>query len=221
MLGLLAAGLALPAHAGLRELLFGKPPARPFALASFVQSPSDAPVIGNPAARHIVLVFSDYNCPTCRFLEPYLTAAVRETSDIKLAVLLTPIVAPTSREVAKIALAAARLGTFGPLHERLLATRGKLDTAVALRTAASLGMDVAALNAAAKAPTIDAALDRFIAIHRANRLPGVPIVVAGSQGFVYGKETRLDFEPLFAIAREASKRNALNAKAAKVREGQQ
>ena len=79
----------LPAHAGLRELLFGKPPARPFALASFVQSPSDAPVIGNPAARHIVLVFSDYNCPTCRFLEPYLTAAVRETSDIKLAVLLT------------------------------------------------------------------------------------------------------------------------------------
>lgn len=202
LLGLLAAGLAIPAHAGLRELLFGRPPAVPFALPSSLQPPTDAPVVGNRRAPHAVVVFSDYNCPTCRFLEPYLTSAVRGTPDIKLAVLLTPIVAPSSREVARIALAAERLGKFELLHERLLATRGKLDAAVALRTAARAGLNVSMLEAAAKAPELDAALNRAISLHRSNRLPGVPIVVAGSQGFVYGKRTRLDFQSLFAIARQ-------------------
>lgn len=201
LLGLLAAGLATSAHAGLRELLFGRPPALPFALRSYLQPPSDAPVIGNRRAPHAVVLFSDYNCPTCRFLEPYLTAAVRETQDIKLVVLLTPIVEPSSRAVAKIALAAEVLGKFELLHERLLATRGKLDAAAALRTAAWAGLDVSMLQAAAKAPQLDVILDQSVALHRSNRLPGVPIVVAGSQGFVYGKGTRLDFQSLFAIAR--------------------
>jgi protein-disulfide isomerase len=205
LLGLLAT-FAIPPHAGVYELLFGRLPAWPFALRSFLQPPPDAPVIGDPAARHAVLMFGDYNCPTCRLLGPYLSLAVRQARDIKLVVMLTPIVAPTSREVARIALASAKLGQFGVLHERLLATRGKVDPATALRTAAWAGVNIPALRAAMKAPELDATLDRAIALHRANRLMRVPVLVAGSQGFLYRKDTRLDFEPLFAVAREEARK---------------
>lgn|GEM_PF-5869622 len=206
---LLAAGAALPAHAGPRDwldMLTGNPSLRRKQLPVPVKVFDRAPRLpADPARRtrgHPVVLFTDYNCPDCRRLHDPLDAALAAAADIDLVVLPTPLITPTSREVAALALAAQRQRPFRVLHDALMHAKGMLDARAALAIAAGLGLDGVQLAADAQREEVGALLDAAVAHHKELKLRGVPVMGVGAHSFHVGRMIARDFSPLFEAARK-------------------
>jgi protein-disulfide isomerase len=80
-----------------------------------------------------VVMFTDYQCPSCRLADPALRAAIARDGNIRLIYRDWPIFGERSERAAKVALAAHRQGIYPALHQRLM-TSASLDEA-ALRAA--------------------------------------------------------------------------------------
>ena len=107
-------------------------------------SPADSPAtlaldqlprLGSPTAKHVIIEYFDYNCPSCRIMGRYLeTLRTRHPDDIAVVCLPVPMDEkcndhvpagahqPGGCELARAALAVwfARPGDFSPFHRQLL-----------------------------------------------------------------------------------------------------
>lgn len=87
--------------------------------------------------------FADYNCPVCKQAALQIDLLVRSVEGLRAAFVHNPILSSQSRDAARVALTALRIG--GPeaaygLHMRLFAMRGVVDGARAQGAAEALGM---------------------------------------------------------------------------------
>lgn len=80
-----------------------------------------------------VVMFTDYQCPSCRRADPALRAAIARDGNVRVIYRDWPIFGERSERAAKVALAAHRQGIYPALHRRLM-TSASLDDA-ALRVA--------------------------------------------------------------------------------------
>lgn len=119
-----------------------------------------SPEIGAHTAKVKIVVFYDYNCPYCRATSPTLAAFLKANPDTTLVLKDVASFGEDSEAIARIALAANLQGKFEPLHEALMAQKGKSTEARALEAAAKIGLDVGRLKKDAASPAVADLLKR-------------------------------------------------------------
>lgn len=119
-----------------------------------------SPEIGARNATAKIVVFYDYNCSYCRAASPTLAAFLKANPDTALVLKDVASFGADSEAVARIALAANLQGKFEPLHEALMAQKGKSTEARALELAAKIGLDVGRLKKDAASPAVSDLLKR-------------------------------------------------------------
>jgi protein-disulfide isomerase len=73
-----------------------------------------------------VVMFTDYQCPSCRKADPALRAAIAQDGNVRVIYRDWPVFGERSERAAKVALAAHRQGVYAALHQRLM-TSASLD----------------------------------------------------------------------------------------------
>lgn len=137
------------------------------------------PVLGNPQGDVSVVAFFDYNCPDCRRTGPALTELVAKDPKVRVVLKELPVLGADSEAASRIALAARRQGKYAELHERLLTERGRAGKDKALRIAAELGLDPAALERDMDDPAVTEILLANMRLARDLGVRGVPFYLVG------------------------------------------
>jgi protein-disulfide isomerase len=162
-----------------------------------------APVAGNEAGDITLVEFFDYNCKYCRSVAPTIAEVLAADAGLRLVYKEFPILGDGSTGAARVALAAARQdqGKYRELHEALMRTSGSVTEAIALKTAAAVGLDIDRLRRDMADPAIAAAIARNQALAAELGINGTPGFVIG-QEIVPGAVDRGTLEGLVATARE-------------------
>ncbi len=85
----------------------------------------DAPVGGNPNGDVTIVAFLDYNCPFCKKATPALDEVVAADGGVRLVYKDWPILAESSVDGPRMALAAKYQGKYGEVHAALMAAPGR------------------------------------------------------------------------------------------------
>jgi protein-disulfide isomerase len=103
-----------------------------------------APGGGNPAGDVTIVAFMDYNCPFCKKSSPDLERFVDADGKVRLVYKEWPILAPSSVDGARLALAAKYQGKYHEAHLAMMALHGGEITEASMRDAvkaAGVNMD--------------------------------------------------------------------------------
>ncbi|HYH69746.1 MAG TPA: DsbA family protein [Methyloceanibacter sp.] len=139
------------------------------------------PILGNPQGDVSVVAFFDYNCPDCRRTGPALTELTAKDPKVRVVLKELPVLGADSEAAARVALAARKQGKYAELHERLLTERGRADKDNALRIAAELGLDPAALERDMNDPAITDIILGNMRLARDLGVRGVPFYIVGDR----------------------------------------
>jgi protein-disulfide isomerase len=121
----------------------GPPPVRPADTTVYQVPAGAAPARGPASAPVTVVLFSDFQCPYCKKLEPTIEALEKEyPGKVRVVWKNFPLeMHPAARLAAAAALAAHAQGKFWAMHDRLLASQESLDRSAILGYAHELGLD--------------------------------------------------------------------------------
>lgn len=133
----------------------------------------------------VIYEFSDYNCGYCKRVFTQLQAVLADDPKVRLTLKEFPILAETSLEAARAAIAAHKQGMFEPFHIGMMTWRGAISTNSILSVAAEAGLDITRLEADMKSGDIDAILARTRASAQALDVSGTPALMIGDE-FVGG-----------------------------------
>ncbi len=139
------------------------------------------PIVGNPDAPIIVYEFLDYNCGYCKIMTPVVNAVADATKDVRFVILDFPILAPSSEDAARAALAANKQGKFRPLHDAMMAHKGGLSKDVILDLAKTAGLDVEKLKVDMSGSAVSQELDASKDFAKRLQLNGTPSFVIGDE----------------------------------------
>ena len=140
-----------------------------------------SPVGGNPLGDVTLVEFFDYNCSYCRQMAPHIANAEQNDPQLRIVYKDISILGPNSSFAAKAALAAHRQGKYVVLHKALMEAKDVHTESSVLETAGRLGLDLERLTLDMADPTIQATLDRNLALAQALRIDGTPAFVVGEQ----------------------------------------
>ena len=167
------------------------------------------PQTGPDEADLSIAIFSDYQCPACRFAEPALMDAVAVDRRVKASFRDWPVFGARSEYAARIALAASYQGKYDALHHLLMIEPGMLDSDAVRRVAERSGVvwpqledDLGRHDAMIKAALGRTRWDAFLL-----GLSGTPSYLIGDL-LVVGAQTQEGFGRLFAQARELARHRA-------------
>lgn len=145
-----------------------------------------AAFIGNPAAKAIMLEFSDFECPYCARFSNELLPALRQryiaSGQLLLAFRQLPLkIHPAAYGAALAATCAADQSKFELLHDLLFANRSALDKASLAKYATAIGLDKPSFEACLvrTAPDI---VNSDIALAKALGVAGTPAFFLGTRG---------------------------------------
>ena len=139
------------------------------------------PIVGNPDAPITVYEFLDYNCGYCKMMTPVVNAVADATKDVRFVILDFPILAPSSEDAARAALAANKQGKFRPLHDAMMAHKGGLSKDVILDLAKTAGLDVEKLKVDMSGSAVSQELDASKNFAKRLQLNGTPSFVIGDE----------------------------------------
>ncbi|HEY8564422.1 MAG TPA: thioredoxin domain-containing protein [Beijerinckiaceae bacterium] len=138
--------------------------------------------LGNPSGDVTILEVFDHNCPWCRHSAQDLAPLLAGDPDLSYVLLCTPILGEASLGAARVAQAVARLHgpeRAGAYHRALMALRGRLDGERALAQAEHVGLDRAALAAAAESSEVRHRVEEALRIGRSLGINATPSFVLG------------------------------------------
>lgn len=160
------------------------------------------PSIGSADAPLVLLEFTDYTCEPCRQSAPAVDAALRDSSDVRVAVLLLPIGGALAEYAARIAWAAYRQNpeTFVELHRRLLNPTAQLTQDSVLAAVRDLGLDVEQVEREANSAESRHYFSQVRALAEDLRISGVPAFALNEQ-LVLGGVTTARLQELIQTAR--------------------
>jgi protein-disulfide isomerase len=149
----------------------------------YAVKPGDAPSKGPADAPLVMVVFSDFQCPFCKRVEPTLAALEKQYGG-KLRVVWKNYPLPfhaNAAPAAEAALAADAQGKFWPMHDLLFENNTALDRANLETYAARLGLDMARFRA-------DLDAERYKARIAADTAEGLDLGVNGTPAtFINGR----------------------------------
>jgi protein-disulfide isomerase len=146
--------------------------------------PGDAPSRGPKNAPVTLVVFSDFQCPFCKRVEPTLTQIEKEyPGKVRVVWKNMPLeMHQNAKPAATAALAAGEQGKFWEMHDKLFENQTALDRASLEKYASELGLDVAKFKAA-----LDS--DKFAAKISADMKEAAAVDVSGTPAtFVNGRK---------------------------------
>ncbi|MFM7622626.1 MAG: DsbA family protein [Alphaproteobacteria bacterium] len=137
------------------------------------------PIVGNPDAPITIYEFLDYNCGYCKIMTPVVNAVADATKDVRFVILDFPILAPSSEDAARAALAANKQGKFRPLHDAMMAHKGALSKEAIVDMAKTAGLDVEKLKADMAGPEVSKELAASQDFAKRLQLNGTPSFLIG------------------------------------------
>lgn len=142
--------------------------------------PFPGAVLGNPAGKTTLVMFSDFACGYCRSSIKDVDALIVENPDLKVVIRELPIIAPTSPLASRWGLAAAEQGRFADFHRAMFAT-GRTDQASIDAAARAAGLDLERARRFIDDPRVRAEIEANLAFARGLQLAGTPAWVVGDQ----------------------------------------
>lgn len=100
-------------------------------------------VIGNKKAKVPFVEFFDYNCGYCKHAYPEMVKLTDGDKNIKVILIDTPILGPTSTLAAKWAIAAGKLGKYVEFHAAAMKFEGPKSEETLSEIAKGIGLDPA------------------------------------------------------------------------------
>ena len=146
--------------------------------------PGDAPSKGPANAPLVLVVFSDFQCPFCKRVEPTLAEMEKHYAG-KVRVVWKNFPLPfhnNAEPAAEAAMAAAAQGKFWPMHDKLFENNGALDRASLEKYATAVGLDLTRFRA-------DLDAGRYKALIDADKQEGTDAGVVGTPAvFINGRK---------------------------------
>ena len=143
-----------------------------------IETPFGNAVAGNPRGDVTLVEYYDYNCGYCRASLPAIRRLVASDPKLRVVFRELPILAPTSRDAARMSLLAATQGKFARFHDALYGG-GRVSAesiAAAARTAG-----VATGRLPALAPRLDAEIAANLDMAAKLGMTGTPSWVVGDR----------------------------------------
>ena len=162
-----------------------------------------SPVMGNPDGDTTLVEFFDYRCPYCKSSASTVTDLIKSDPRLRVVMKEFPVLGPESTYASRVALVAARHGTYAEFHDMVLGFKGKLDDAATLDLAAKVGLDAKEIKAEATDPKLDAIIQANIDLAHALAIDGTPTFVIG-KFIIPGAATMDDLKLAVANARQKS-----------------
>ena len=155
---------------------------------------------GNPEGAITVVEFTDYNCGFCRSSAPDLNRLMASEKDVRIVYRELPILAASSRDAARWALAAAKQGKHKAFHDAMFAAgQANEQSITAAARRAGLNMEQAAKDAASQ--EVNAEIERNLAMMQQIGFNGTPTFIIGDQML----EGALGYDALKAAVEKARK----------------
>lgn len=131
-------------------------------------------VMGNKDAKVAFVEFFDYNCGYCKQAFKDLDKLVEKNQDIKIILIDTPILGPTSLEAAKWSVAAGKLGKYVEFHTALMSFQGQKTEETLTKLAKEAGLDPAKVKAQAAKEETTQQIDKNMELFMSLGLRGTP-----------------------------------------------
>ena len=172
-------------------------------IAQRILADRSSPQSGPSDADLTVAVFSDYQCPACRFAEPALLQAIEADRRIRIIYRDWPVFGARSEHAARVALAAPYQGRYEPVHHALMVEPSPLDESVVRDVAVRAGLDWTRVerDMSVHEADIAAALSQSGWDAFSLSLPGTPGYLIGPL-LVVGAQTLSGFQRAFKKARD-------------------
>lgn len=141
-----------------------------------------APVAGNPNGDIPIVEFFDYNCGYCKRAFGDVAKAVEQDPKIKLILNELPILSKGSEEGARVALAAGLQGKYWDAHRALIAIRGEVNQASALKAVEKIAaLDQAKLKKDLTSDAVNAEIKRVRDLAQKMGIQGTPHFLIGDR----------------------------------------
>jgi protein-disulfide isomerase len=155
---------------------------------------------GNPQGDVTIVEFTDYNCGFCRSSVADVERLIGDDKGIKLVFREVPILAPTSKDAALWALAAAKQGKHAAFHKAMF-SGGRPDTTTIRAAAEQAGIDLVAAQSFVSSKDAIAELQSNLAMMQQIGFSGTPTFIIGDQIL----EGALGYDSLKAAVAKARK----------------
>lgn len=163
----------------------------------------NAAIAGNPDGDITVVEFFDYNCGYCKRAFGDVAKLVEQDKNIRVVFAELPIIRDESEPVSRIALASRLQGKYWEVHRELIALKGLVNEAAALKVAEKAGLDMAKLKTDMNGADVKGELDRIKSLAKKMGINGTPHFLIGDRA-VGGAPENL-FEMLEAHAKDLRK----------------
>lgn len=165
-----------------------------------VGDPAD-PQAGNPKGGVTVVEFYDVRCPYCRRMLPVMAELVKRDPDVRIVYKDIPILGPASVLGARALLAAQKQGGYDRLYNVLMTGSPNIDLDLLQAAATKLGLDWPRLRRDMDSPTVNARIQRNLALAHSLGIEGTPAYVIGRQ-LLPGAVSLADLQQAVAQARQ-------------------
>lgn len=164
------------------------------------------PVLGALDATVTIVVFSDFQCPFCSRGADTMHALLQDArwaDDLRVVFMHFPLAFHQDAEpAARASIAAHAQGSFWPYHDLLFENQQDLGRNALLEHAQSLGLDVAAFEAAMDDPASAELVQAQMAMGQSLGVRGTPNFFINGQ-LIVGAQPSSEFEPII-LAEQAA-----------------
>lgn len=152
-------------------------------LAEYADYFTDAslPSAGNPDGDVTVVEYFDYNCGYCRKAYQDILTLIKEDTNLRVVFQEMPILSPSSKVMAGLAMAAHEQGKYFEMHKALMDYRGSQSDDAYNKLAEKIGLDVSKMQTDAKSVDIIASIDKSSDMARVLGIRGTPGFIVGDQ----------------------------------------
>ena len=172
------------------------------AAGTALTKPFPGAVGGNPDGAITVVEFTDYNCGFCRSSVADLNRLMGSEKDVRIVYRELPILAASSRDAARWALAAAKQGKHKAFHDAMF-SGGKPGPQTIRAAAQKAGLDIAAAESFAKSKEASAEINNNLAMMQQIGFSGTPTFIVHDQIL----EGAVGYDTLKAAVEKARKKD--------------
>jgi protein-disulfide isomerase len=138
---------------------------------------ADGAFTGNPKGDITVVEFFDYQCVHCKRMKPIIGQLTNKNANVRVVYKELPIFGKRSETASRAALAAAKQGKYAAMQAALLKIDKRLDDALVMSTAQSVGLDMAKLKQDMESKAISDELAQNKALAEKLNLMGTPAFI--------------------------------------------
>jgi protein-disulfide isomerase len=154
-----------------------------------IQAEEGGFALGPRDAKVTVVDLFDYHCAPCKRATVDVLALAEKYKDVRFLFKEMPVLRAESRLASMAALAARNQGKYVALHAAFMNTPGVLTRERITEIARAAGLDVETLDAAMRAPGLDAEIDATVRLAKSLAVEGTPAFFVNGE-FLPGRDNR-------------------------------